>query len=1342
MQEPRLIAGRYRVVRPLGRGGNARVFEVIDEMTEARLALKLLLAEEGARQHVRDLFQREFNTLAQLAHPLIVRVFDYGLDETPYYTMELIVGQSLRERLPWAEACSLLRDVASALSLVHSRRLVHRDVTHRNVYRTEDGHAKLFDFGALCPIGPASEVVGTPPFIPPEAVAEQRLDARSDLFSLGALGYFLLTQRHAFPARSLGDLGEVWRRPVELPSRYTPDIPAPLDELVISLLSLDPYARPASAAEVFNRLTAIAELPATEAPEVAQAYLTSPALVGRVEATRQFKHLLGRARQGKGASLVLDGARGLGRSRLLSSFLLEAKLDGFVVLRADAGSAEHEPFALARKLVRQLVAVEPVLARDAAGPNAELLGPILFEKPSGAEARLGEDDRSGRVVDALSAMLVDASRAKPIIVGVDDFERVDAQSKQFIIRLAKASKKSNLALAVALVKEAATDAHVLLRDLSSAVTLQALAPAETHQLICSLFGDVAHVDVVSRWVHGLSDGRPWTALEAATHLVDSGVARFEEGSWVLPGSLEELELPASIDQAQDAKIAMLGPYARRLCQALALSAEEDPLFFSDYGALMDGISGPRLDAAVNELVARSVLVPASSGFAFAHEGIRAAAARSISHDDRPDIHRRIARAYGTSSTPSLILAAFHSLEAGDVETAFTHAVASLRARTTISVRGSAFLRRIEGTRAYERLFEWAIALRKPWADVLPLGLMLLQQSAVADLTLVRHREPIMARLRLDSGLSDWEELSDMEDPVGRVRTAVGRAFARHDATPEAERGLPPLAAIEGLCGAAAGLTGAFSRRTEPGEIPGILRVIEPFRPISPAVAAVANMIATSLDALLGRTVREARLRAAEVLSSPVTGLDEVSRIGLHWLNLYYQALDDACRGVPNAAALATPLLQTATYVPLVWEARMIEALFRGDTEGAEAARKERDLSKLTNSPEVHRQLEGGLLYEAAAFDHLGDLLRLKRCLPWFEERTKTCPALNAYHCLHLGNYHRLRGERAKALAAYERAHSFAPVGSERGEWPYIAIRLAEALLDAGRGADAHALMKAAVPRAIEHRTAGYMRVRVEMMLAVTEAAVGLRDEALARADRAMAEAREDGFGGILLVSVCALEARVAELCRDQSLLERSIGRLEKLATHEKHRTFAAKHAHLLRNAQNRGAFQVAPNPHMSLGGTESTHTSLVAGVRTQIELCRGRGERARRALGILLETAASDEGFLYLCTAGGVELAASHANADPPPSLEAVLAERIRSVVAEEDTTGDSRNMRSLRPAAESGPFDLVEVITESGGRPQLIALAALKPRKGALQPVPLPLRAALSDALITAGDTAGIPWA
>jgi serine/threonine protein kinase len=187
-------------------------------------------------------------------------------------------------RLRWREACALLRDIASSLAILHSRGLIHRDVSLRNVRRTADGRAKLLDFGAMVSVGVASDVVGTPPFMAPEVLQMQSLDARADLFSLGALGYFLLIGRHAFAARRLKELRDVWRSRPTPPARLSPEIPTALSELMLQLLALDRTARPHGAGEVMERLCTIADLPKEELPEITRAYLSMPTLVGRENA--------------------------------------------------------------------------------------------------------------------------------------------------------------------------------------------------------------------------------------------------------------------------------------------------------------------------------------------------------------------------------------------------------------------------------------------------------------------------------------------------------------------------------------------------------------------------------------------------------------------------------------------------------------------------------------------------------------------------------------------------------------------------------------------------------------------------------------------------------------------------------------------------------------------------------------------------------------------------------------------------------------------------------------------------------------------------------------------------
>ena len=155
---PARIGDRYEVAETIGSGGMASVYRVTDSVTGRQVALKqLTLARDEKRgRESAALFEREFHTLAQLSHPRIIEVYDYGLDQAgPYYTMELLEGEDLRERspVPWREACALLYDVCSSLALIHSRRLVHRDVSPRNIRCTLDGPAKLIDFGAMAPIG-------------------------------------------------------------------------------------------------------------------------------------------------------------------------------------------------------------------------------------------------------------------------------------------------------------------------------------------------------------------------------------------------------------------------------------------------------------------------------------------------------------------------------------------------------------------------------------------------------------------------------------------------------------------------------------------------------------------------------------------------------------------------------------------------------------------------------------------------------------------------------------------------------------------------------------------------------------------------------------------------------------------------------------------------------------------------------------------------------------------------------------------------------------------------------------------------------------------------------------
>ncbi len=221
------------------------VYRALDLSTNRELVLKRCLP--GPHDALtRLMFQREYYTLASLCHPRIIEVYDYGVEGgQPFYTMELLDGRDLTEvaPLPWRRACSCLRDVASSLLLLHQRGLVHRDLSPRNVRFTSAGFCKLLDFGALTSFGVPTEVVGTPAVMAPELLRGLPVDQRADLFSLGALAYYLLTRTVPYEAQETRQLEQAWAVSPEPPSdrrarRGLLDddepLPAALDELLIA----------------------------------------------------------------------------------------------------------------------------------------------------------------------------------------------------------------------------------------------------------------------------------------------------------------------------------------------------------------------------------------------------------------------------------------------------------------------------------------------------------------------------------------------------------------------------------------------------------------------------------------------------------------------------------------------------------------------------------------------------------------------------------------------------------------------------------------------------------------------------------------------------------------------------------------------------------------------------------------------------------------------------------------------------------------------------------------------------------------------------------------------------
>jgi hypothetical protein len=657
------------------------VYRVLDKVTGEERALKRVRAEAAAERFLLEAFEREYHVLATLDHPRIIRVFDYGVDDLgPYYTMELLDGQDMRKASPleYRAACLCLRDVATSLALLHARRLIHRDLSPGNVKMTRDGHCKVLDFGALATFGHSDVIVGTPPVVPPEAFGRAPLDQRTDLYSLGALAYWMLTGQHAYPARSLSDLPILWRSNPPPPSSFYPQIPRELDALVLALLSADPLARPPSAAEVIARLTVIGELPVedtTETKRLALSFLSNPRFVGREKEMQTLRALTEAAIRGQGGAVCVEAVAGMGRSRLLEEVGVYAQLAGAALVRVDA-SMYRETQGTSRALALRLVDVLPDVAPRRApafrsafvalGPQLEnRIGALSSGRAGGAAPIDIEEDSP-----SLENWFVEVSEKSPLVIQVDNVECADDAGLGLLAALALASKGRRIVLMTTHCTSREQPSSIglaSLRQHSSRIELTGLSAAEVVDFARSIFGDAPNVERFADWLFQRTAGSPLHALEITRQLLAKDVIRYTAGVWTLPDDQPDTQVPEALSDALSARIHLLSEPARILAECLSLQRQR-PTF--ELCALLSSHSEERgVLSILDELAQRDVLYPDRDGYRFSSVALREAFLAGMDEMRLEQNHRRLGEAFAKlarDGSPRLCIeAGWHLIQGGD-----------------------------------------------------------------------------------------------------------------------------------------------------------------------------------------------------------------------------------------------------------------------------------------------------------------------------------------------------------------------------------------------------------------------------------------------------------------------------------------------------------------------------------------------------------------------------------------------------------------------------------------------------------------------------------------------------
>src|SRR6185295_6224302 len=251
-----IVAGRYRLVALLGKGGMGEVYRADDLTLGQPVALKFLPAGVAVDDTRLAQFHNELRIARQVSHKNVCRLYDLGdADGRRFLTMEYVDGEDLASllrrigRIPEDKAIQMARQLCAAVSAAHERGVLHRDLKPANVMNDGDGNVRVTDFGiATATADAGAELAGTPQYMAPEVLAGRPASMKSDIYALGLILFEIFTGRRAYDAQTFGDLKQLHETgTVTTPSSIVRDLDPVVERVILRCLEREPGRRPGSA---------------------------------------------------------------------------------------------------------------------------------------------------------------------------------------------------------------------------------------------------------------------------------------------------------------------------------------------------------------------------------------------------------------------------------------------------------------------------------------------------------------------------------------------------------------------------------------------------------------------------------------------------------------------------------------------------------------------------------------------------------------------------------------------------------------------------------------------------------------------------------------------------------------------------------------------------------------------------------------------------------------------------------------------------------------------------------------------------------------------------------------
>ncbi len=586
--------GPYEILAPIGSGGMGQVFKAHDSRLDRVVALKQLNGEHSRR------FRQEARAIAALNHPNICQIYDVGPD---FLIMEYIEGTPLAGPLPIDEAISIAIQIANALAESHSRGILHRDLKPGNILITGTGTVKLIDFGLAKQMTDSisestqsieGTIVGTVAYMAPEQAQGLPMDARSDVFSFGAVFYESLSGQRPFRGGSSASVISALLRDAPLPLSVSPA----LQNLLTKCLAKAPQDRFASVAELKMALEELSDQPinrySSAVPVSVVAVLRTN--VGRDEQLARMARALSRVERGRGMMLAVTGEAGIGKTSVIEGFLSELGSQGERAIigrgRCSQRLAGDEPYLPILEALEGLLrshtgpSVAPLM--KAVAPTWYMLVSIESSEPSVDKESLPAAASQERMKREFGALCKEIASSYPLILFIDDLHWADVSTVDILNYLASRFEQTRvLVLCSYRPSDMALSHHRFLdirsdlqaRGLLEEIGLTFLSEKDVQRYLSIEYPDNQFPADFASVIHSKTEGSPLFMADLVRYLRDTGGIIEEGGHWALAKSLPQSprDLPASVRGMIDRKIEQVDERDRAL---LVVASVQGPEFDS------------------------------------------------------------------------------------------------------------------------------------------------------------------------------------------------------------------------------------------------------------------------------------------------------------------------------------------------------------------------------------------------------------------------------------------------------------------------------------------------------------------------------------------------------------------------------------------------------------------------------------------------------------------------------------------------------------------------------------------------------------------------------------------